>query len=458
MEGNDRDVLWSSFQAAVNGNDTAVSDDTASLTADTSDTTAAHTDNQSDSAEVSVASDDQKTTDQDADSSTEEKTGDDDANADGETDSENDTVEASAEDTENASDYDPHDLLDDLPTAEQLLAKHQRIPQATKDELVNLVNRARAERDAIDEIGGKQALEIFKPVSQFLQKPEPTVEEAQDAYVALFGANPRAATEMVAHAAEFFMNDEPKAKAVERVGDVILERAFGEGITAEKVRQYVLLEKAGLINLEEDIQLVRNAEEGSTIYQKQMSEIEELKRQLREQQTLISNPEKLMQKEIDATAEFNADFNARFEEAIVPLAERGRWGKDTPLTEMAKRAILAELKDEPEYKDVQKFINNNGYAKDKVPFAISHAVTQLTNKAKARFDKAIREINGQFKERAVTGQNAQVKAKVEKRVTPQSETVKGQRESIFSNSVTGSGDDTRDKLYREFMQRQSALA
>lgn len=415
---NELDEAWNEFNAAAPVEE-AVAEE---ATAENTDEAAAHTE---ESADVEV------------------ETGEE-ASEEVETQDESEPEES----TESADD-DFQDLLDDIPTPEQLLAKHNRIPQATKDELVNLANQWREEREFVSKIGGKEGVEVLAPVASLLQSAEPTEDVVNAAFGSMFAANPIASTVMAANVAEFFLSDEAKGKEIELIGNKILENTFGA--TKEHIRKLLTLEKAGYVNVDSEWELLQEEGQGSTLFEKQQSEINALKQQLQEKEDLIRNPEKILQKDqVDATRELENDFTAKIEEAIVPFAERGRWGKDSALSKLVKTAVIAELKEDPAYKGAVKYVQQSGYKNgDAIPFSVSTALNTLVNKAKARFDNSIREVNAQLKSRTETSLTAQVKQKVE-RTKPKSETVVERDSGIYNTSPD------LDELFRQYRNSVSA--
>ncbi len=353
------------------------------------------------------------------------------------------TEEESAEELEEESADNFQDLLDPIPTPESLLAKHKRIPQETKDELVNLVTNWRQTHEQLQKFGGEEGVKVFEPVINLIRDPSPSQEAVQDAYAALFGANQQATLQMTFETARFFLSDEAKQMGHGAIGDRILESVFG--VDGQTIRDYIQLEKAGYIDRENDLKLLDSEGVGSSLFEKQQSEIDQLRAELREANERIANPEKLLKKEqVEATTSFEEKVVNRITEATDPFVERGRWGKDSPLTKVVRNALVAELKNEPEFKSAIKAVQQNGEN-----YAIQQAVNTLVNKAKARMDNYNREINGQFKQRTETSRNAVVKEKVEQ-TRPKSESLKS-RPSTFDQLGTPDWEEQAWKEYGAFV-------
>ncbi len=145
------------------------------------------------------------------------------------------TEEESDEPEEESAD-NFQDLLDPIPTPESLLAKHKRIPQETKDELVNLVTNWRQTHEQLQKFGGEEGVKVFEPVINLIRDPSPSQEAVQDAYAALFGANQQATLQMTFETAKFFLSDEAKQMGHGAIGDRILESVFG--VDGQTIRDY----------------------------------------------------------------------------------------------------------------------------------------------------------------------------------------------------------------------------
>lgn len=325
-----------------------------------------------------------------------------------------DEPEAPAEEGE----LDTQDLLDPLPTKDQIFQseKWKRIPNEAKEAMAGYVEQARTFRDQMEAIGGTEAIELFKPVSNLLTKPDPTVEDSVGAYASLFKANHIAAARMVIDASTHFLNsDEPGFKDV---GAAIVRDVFGDGVTVERLRGLLKLEEAGFVNLDEDLPAVE--ENGSTLFKKQETALSQAQQKIRELEDLIKNPEKIASaSEVNAEAEFTKDFDKRFTDAVTPFIQRGRWTEAKALSQFVSNAILSELRNDPQYKDVVKHVKQNGaYSAENATFAVRQAVNSLINKAKARYDAAIKGVNADLKNLAGSSRNANLKKEIEKQTKP----------------------------------------
>lgn len=360
------------------------------------------------------------------------------------------TAEADAPEAEEAvsepDELDTHDLLDPLPTKEQILQQWNRIPNEAKEAMSGYVEQARTYRDTMAKIGGEEAIPLFEPVAQFLSKPEPTIEDSVGAYASMFKANPLASARMVIDASSHFLrSDEPGLKDV---GDAIVRDVFGDDVTVEKLRGLLQLEAAGFVNLEEDLPSVQ--ENGSTLFKKQESELSQARQEIRELKDLIKNPEKIASaSEKSAEAEFVKDFDKRLDDVIAPFLERAGWTEAKGLTKFVKDSIKAELRNEPQYRDLVKHIRQQGeYNPDQLPWAVRQSMNALLKQGKAKQDLAIREVNADLRARVGASRNAKVKAEVEKATKPANLSLISNKQSPMSASFSDPLDAIENEAFK----------
>lgn len=360
------------------------------------------------------------------------------------------TEEAAAEmdapDASLADETDTQDLLDPIPTPESLATKWNRIPNEAKAEMGNLATIARDYRDDLDKIGGKEGVELFSPIKDFLTTAEPTTENSVNAFAAMFKANQVNTAHMVIDAASHFMrSDEAGFKDV---GNAIVRDVFGENVTVERIKGLLQLEEAGLVNLEEDLPSIQAGD--SSLFKKQQTELEQLRTQVREQAELIKNPEKIAkQSDVKAEGDFAKDFEAQIDKAILPFLERGRWTDASNLSKYVKSAILADIKADPAYVNAVKHIRQNGgYNGENLPWAVKQSINTLINKSKAQFDLAMRNINQDFKKLTGSSRNAKVKTEVEKDTKAAPISLVTQKQSAFSSSYMSPADAIEEDAYK----------
>ena len=323
------------------------------------------------------------------------------------------------------------DLLNPIPSPEQVDAKYAkaRIPNEIKTEIKGYVDNWRETNTKLEAIGGEKGVEVFKPFAKILTQAEASEDERTDALKNILTANYGVGMTLLADGAGFLLStDALKESYGNRVateifgadidtinGFTALKASYGEKATPEHLKQLLQLEEAGYVNTEEDLELFRSSYGGSDLYESQKSELVALKQQIED---LKANPEKLLAKDkptIEATngiKDFETELGTRIENGIAPLRERGKWSNESRLAKTVQTAILSELKNEPEYKEALKQIKQSGQfnANNMVLFS---SLNSLSNKAKARFSEAVSEINKELRGRSETSRNAQLKMEKE---------------------------------------------
>lgn len=308
------------------------------------------------------------------------------------------------ETAESATDF--QELLDDLPTKEAILAKFNRIPNDAKEFMVTHVEQQRALRDQIQSIGGEEGLGVYQKVNEFLLSPEPTFEQSAGAFAAMFEKNPLATASMVIDSSSHFLrSNEP---GIRDVGNKIVADVFGDGITVGHLHNLLQLEKAGLVNVEEDMRALMS-DGNSSLYQTQQSTLEQQQARIRELEDLVKNPEKITkQSEVKAGDDFTADLEAKFDEAISQVIEKARWTGSNTLKSVVKNAILAEIKNDPQYKAALKAASQG-----RDDWSVRTSKSNLVNMAKAKYIKAVQGVSEDLKGFAANSRNNIVKNKTE---------------------------------------------
>lgn len=359
-------------------------------------------------------------------------------------DSETDTdTKAVANDDEDNFDS----LLGNIPTNEQLLAKHNRIPQTAKDEITHLADNWRSSQESLNAIGGKDGVELLKPVAALMANPNPTEKEAFQVMTSLMSTNLQAGLLGVVTVADEMLNSpNPVYKGV---GDALIGKTFGKGVTADHIRNLLAIEEAGYVNVEEDLKLISQNGDAATVYKSQTNRIADLEKQLAEQAALLQDPEKLIAQMNNGKAvSFEADFDAKVVDAVAPFLEQGKWGKDSKLAAHVLPGIVATLKNDKDYKSVVAFVAQSGYQSQNVPYPVQQSLNSLINKAKARTIAAIKDINGELKARPSI--NAAVKEKVAQ-TKPQAKPLAASAPNggYIAPGRSGSADEKANELLRQ---------
>lgn len=347
---------------------------------------------------------------------------------------------------------DFQDLLDPIPTKEQLLAQHTRIPQPTKDALVHLADKWRETQDSLNLIGGSEGVKVLEPVAKLLGNAQPTERDALQAFDAMLQTNRDATLLGILESTSVMLEgSDPVFKIL---GDELMQKTFGQGVTTEHLRNLVALEQAGMVNVAEDMKLLGENTDASSLFAKQAADNKALRKELDDLKEILSDPEKLAERTTSKKDQaFDADFETKVQEAVLPFLERGKWGSESALAKHVLPSIINGLKNEPEYRSVKAFVAKSGYSTEKMPFAVVSSMNSLTNKAKVRVEKAIREINADLKARP--NLNTTVKEKVIE-TKPKSAPLHGDKS--YSSGVRGATriDDAEEELWRNSGMAQAA--
>lgn len=339
-----------------------------------------------------------------------------------------DESEEAATDTDETSDDSFDDLLEDIPSNEAILNAHKRIPQATKDALVEYADGWRQTKAQLDGIGGEQGAKLLTPLSTVLTKAEITESDSYDALAPLLVTNPTAMVEVLKYAAEgVLFNTDPAFKQMAEQGDKVLQNRFGEGYNAERIEKLVALEQGGYIDSDADFDTLKAQGVDSDLYQAQQTKLNEQKEQIAKLENLVNNPHLIEQKtsqQVNAQKDLETELTTRVSQSVTPFRERGRWGETSPLTQLAMRDVLNSLKDTPDYKEAAKLVSQYGNLKngESIPFPVEAKLSNLVRQAKGKFGELVLAIN---KERRVideSSSNATIKKEV-KETVPKAEVI-----------------------------------
>lgn len=322
-----------------------------------------------------------------------------------------------ATDTDEASDDSFDDLLEDIPSNEAILSTHKRIPQATKDALVQYADGWRQTKAQLDTLGGEEGVRILSPLSNVLTQADVTAEDAYNALTPLMRTNPSAMADVFALASRVVLfTDDPNFKEFAEKGDAVLQTRFGEGYDSARIEKLVALEQGGYIDADADFDTLAAQGSDSDLFQKQQQSLNEQKQRIAELEKLVENPHLIEQKttqQVSAQKDLETELTQRVSQSVTPFRERGRWGESSPLTQLAMRDVLSTLKDTPDYKEAVKLVTQYGKLKqgETIPFPVEAKLANLVRQAKGKFGELVLSIN---KERRVLDESSP-NAKIEKK-------------------------------------------
>lgn len=370
-----------------------------------------------------------------------------------------------AEETENADDEsansdddaesDPNedsfdDLLEDIPSNEAILNAHKRIPQATKDALVEYASLARDTKAQLDSVGGEAGVKLLSPLSSVLTKADISEADSYDALAPLLVTNPKAMVGVLKYAAKgVLFNTDPAFKEMAQQGDEVLEDRFGEGYTAERIDKLVALEKSGYIDSDADFDTLKAQGVDSDLFQTQQTKLTEASDRIKELERLVENPHLIEQKsaqQVNAQKDLETELATRVSQSVTPFRERGRWAETSPLTQLAMRDVLNTLKDSPDYKEAVKLVSQYGNLKqgETIPFPVESKLANLVRQAKGKFGELVLTINKERRVLDETSPNTEVAKKV-KETVPKAEVL---QKNPYGNGVYDI-DPALAEIYRE---------
>jgi hypothetical protein len=308
-------------------------------------------------------------------------------------------------------------------------------------------------------IGGEQGATILQPISELLGKSTREFDDHLKAIGAMIQTNPMATTELLTEGAIgvlFNTGADPAAREFQKAGDAVLQKRFGDGVTSQFIEKAVMLKNAGL-DFDSEIEDIRNQGTSSTLFENLSNENNTLKEQVQELRNLVENPhliERQTAQQTDAVKALDDEIVSRFSEGISPFRERVRWQAESPLTKVVASALLAELKNEPEYKEAVNFVKQYGSLKqgDVIPYNIEKELYKLINKGKGRFGTTAIEINKELRGLTATSRNAQVEKKVKETTKPKAVPVTPQKSYSNLTSFAGANDPVKAELERIYSE------
>lgn len=333
-------------------------------------------------------------------------------------DADDEAIEAELDATEAAESDESDslaDLFEEIPSDEVLLKTHvKRLPQESKDAVLGYINKARTATETLNQIGNEEGVKVLAPIHSLLNKSVRSAEDRQEALASMLRTNTSATTEMLVEGAlEVLLSSDksPALREFAKAGDFVLSQRFGEGITAEKIEKYALLEKGGVIDLENDLALLDGTD--SPLYQTQAATINEQTARIQELEELIKNPEKLTPaSQVDAVKDLDSEISKRAEDKLSKVLERVGWPADSTLAKVTLASIHAELRDDPDYKEAIAFTKQNGRFNGE-DYKTNLRIHAVVNKLTSRFGERSLAINNDRRSISQNSRNAQQKAKTQ---------------------------------------------
>ncbi len=365
-----------------------------------------------------------------------------------------DEDESLDESDDSAADEVDSDNETGIPTAEDINARFSRVPKEARTEMIGLADRLREREDTYNAIGGEKGAEVLKPLAGLLSKAETTVDDRLPALTAMITANPGVTWNMGMDMAEAMLQV-PDLRVLgnkvtenifgatvdELTGFSELKAKYGEKADPKHIGELLTLEQAGMIDPEQDMELFRANYGGSELFESQQTTIQALKQEI---EAIKANPAALIKQEpvAPATNELDKEIEKRFETVTEKTRNLGGWKKGSYLDTITTKAIQAELREFPEYKEIVKAISQMGtFNTDSM--VVFNNLNQLSNKVQAKYREAVKSINAELKGVSTSTPNAK-RAATGEATKPKAASI-----SQASGSLTPV-DATIDSLWDEF--------
>ena len=319
-----------------------------------------------------------------------------------ETDEEEQPDDAASDEPEAPAPKADDDPLADeagIPTRDEINEAHKRAPKAIRDLAADLAERAAEAEGKLAKLGGDEGAQVAEAIIPHLFSAEVTPENADAMFDALVEAN----APLVATMGESFIN---AALNDERTGpafaDRLLEGEFGEGYTAEQIRELVELHREGLIDVEGLRDDIGTGREPTARERDLEAKLEAANKKVTE---LTGGNEDATRKE---ARRLEQTVRKSVGEAVMakvqPLAERIGWvergGNTGPLAgtlarlgSLAAAEMNAQIEQTPEWDAIQQLVADGNAFRDGEPTRLMRVKLEaIQRRAEAMFKKTAREL------------------------------------------------------------------
>jgi hypothetical protein len=359
-------------------------------------------------------------------------------------------AEVAADDAaaEPETDTDPLDgLVQRIPTQEEIEKKFNRVPKDARAEIARVAGLAETATKKLDELGGDFAVEAIKPLAQLVTKASATDEQLGGALSSIIQANPAIGMQLAQGMTISMFSDE-------KLINPILTSILGENATLANIQNLLTLEKSGMIDKEFLNTEFSTEYPNSNLYQKQTSEIEQLKSQVTELTQALSDPSKAQTfqqpQHTRLVDEFDSQVRSEIGNVSQPVFERLKWDSNSQLAQLVISTVQTALKNDDRYVQTEQFLRNNGMNKGLVDANLN----VLKNMAQARIIDTVRAVNADLRTLSEKSRNAVLDQK--KKVETQT------REATVPAPLPDTGkpltpEDAQEKLrqqYKEFIKSQ----
>jgi len=297
-----------------------------------------------------------------------------------------------------------------IPTREEINERWKRTPKELREEYAATAEKLSEVQTAISELGGDEGLQVAQSIIKPLLSAEVNKQTAHTIFEGMVSANPAAVAQMSQLFVQTAIDDEQTGAAF---ADRLLESEFGDGYTADRLRELVALDAQGLIDVETlrgDLGAVRQPTAHERDLETKLRERDETIEQLTgEKQDATSKTEKTLDDHLDRYVTSEAM------KVVTPIALKVGWvageGEEGEIAEskilhgeMVSAWLDQKVKASPHYEAIQALrAQGNAFKNGEPSVQMRVAMNRLREFTRATFMRAVRTQQGNAYVKAFTG-------------------------------------------------------
>ena len=289
-------------------------------------------------------------------------------------------------------------LVQRIPTQEEIEKRFNRVPKDARAEIIRVAGLAEQATKKLDDLGGDFAVDAVKPLARLVTKASATGEQLGEVVQSLMVANPVVARQLAEGLTYSMFSDA-------RLIDPVLKMSLGENATLANIQNLLTLEKSGLIDKEFLNGEFSTEYPNSSLYQKQVSEIDQLKSQVTELTQALSDPSKAQAFQPQNTRivdEFDSKFKSEVDSVCQPVFERLKWDPQSQLAQLVVNTVQTALKSDDRYIQTEQFLRSNGMNEG----LVNANLNVLKNMAQAQIIEKVRGVQNDLRSLSEKSRNA----------------------------------------------------
>jgi hypothetical protein len=304
-------------------------------------------------------------------------------------------------------------LADDakIPTRDEINEQFPRAPKPIRELAAELAEKAAASEAKLAKLGGDEGLEVAAGIIPHLFTTQVTPESVNGMFEALVDTNPQLVAAMGEAFVNEALNDERTGAAF---GDRLLQSEFGEGYTADRLRELVELDRQGLIDVESLREDLGTGREPTARERELEAKLDAATKQVKE---LTGGREDATRREEQRLAQTVKQAVSRAVMAkVLPIADKIGWvekeGNKGPhaglLARLGKLAVAemnAGIEQTPEWDAIQQLVSEGTAFRDEQPTRLMRVqLSAIAARGRANFKATARELKPLIS--LLAGQNA----------------------------------------------------